>query len=215
MSALTIPPVPSPAQTPPPQASGPKPHARGLAPHRWTLAEYQTLARVGLLDGLRTILIDGEILTMPNPDPPHDTALSLAFAFLMSCCPVGHYVRNQQSFNVGTRHDPGPDLAIVPGVIRDYVAQAPRVALLIVEVADSSLSMDTTTKAELYATAGVPEYWVIDVEHRQLIVFRDPQPFPKGLGATAYKTHLTFGETERVLPLAVPGTPVLVSEFLP
>ena len=209
MSAITMPSAPSPAQTPPPARAG------GIVPRRWTLSEYRDLAKAGFLDGLRTILIDGEILTMPNADPPHDTALSLAFAFLMSCCPAGHYVRNQQSFNVGTRHDPGPDLAIVPGAIRDYTKQAPTVALIVVEVAESSLPIDTTKKAELYATAGVPEYWVIDLEHRQLVVFRDPQPLPTGLGATAYKTHRTFGPTESVSPLLASTASVLVSELLP
>lgn len=208
MSAITMPAAQPPAQTPPPRASGPK-------PHRWTLDEYRELAKVGLLDGLRTILIDGEILTVPNPGTRHDTALSLTAAFLQSVCPPGHYVRNQQSFNVGTANDPGPDLAIVTGAIRDYVNQAPTAAALIVEVADTSLAIDTTTKAELYATANVPEYWVIDLEHRQLIVFRDPQPLPQGLGATAYKTHITFGSTDSVSPLYAPTASVLVSELLP
>lgn len=208
MSTIMMPPIPSPAQTPPPRA-------KGIVPRRWTLTEYQNLAKAGFLDGLRTILIDGEILTMPNPGTAHDTSLNLTVAFLQSVCPPGHFVRNQQSFNVGTANDPGPDLAIVPGAIRDYAKQAPTTALLIVEVADTSLTMDTTTKAELYATAGVPEYWVIDLEHRQLIVFRDPQPLPKGLGATAYKTHLTYAPTDRVSPLAAPQTAILVSELLP
>jgi Uma2 family endonuclease len=61
----------------------------------------------------------------------------------------------------------------------------------------------------------VPEYWVIDLEHRQLLVFRDPQPLPKGLGATAYKTHLTFGPADRVSPLAAPQASILVGDLLP
>jgi len=208
MSAIAMSPAPSHVQTPPPRA-------KGITPRRWTLTEYQNLAKAGFLDGLRTILIDGEILVVPNPGTHHDTALSLIFAFLQPLCPTGHYLRNQQSFNVGTANDPAPDLALVPGVIRDYTNQAPTIALIIVEVADTSLALDTTTKAELYATAGVPEYWVIDLEHRQLIVFRDPQPLPKGLGATAYKTHLTFAPTDRVTPLSAPQASILVSELLP
>jgi Uma2 family endonuclease len=207
MSVIAMPPGPLGIATSP--AGG------GPTPHRWTLQDYQKLAHVGLLDGLRTILINGEILTMTMPGPQHDIALNLTFAFLQSLCPVGYHVRNQQSFNIGTDTDPGPDLAIVPGTIRDYTARAPSTALMIVEVADSSLFMDTTTKAECYATAGVAEYWVIGLEHRQLIVFRDPLPLPKGLGATAYKTHLTFNPTDRISPLAAPATSILVSELLP
>ena len=145
MSATATPHAPAGASPPP---------ANGSTRRRWTIQEYRQMARAGLLDGMRTILIHGEVLTMPMADPPHDTSLSLAFEFLQSFCPAGHYVRNQQSFDVGTENDPGPDLAIVPGSIRDYVADAPTRAILIVEVAASSLFDDTTTKAELYATAG-------------------------------------------------------------
>jgi Uma2 family endonuclease len=206
MSALTMPPAP--AQTPPPRASGPK-------PHRWTISEYRKLGETGLFHGMKTMLIHGELFTMGMPKPPHDYALSVTYEFLRSACPAGHHVRNQLGFDIGTDNDPGPDLAIVPGVIRDYAATTPTRAVLIVEVAHTTLTIDTTTKAELYATAGVPEYWVLDLEHRQLIVFRDPQALPTGLGATAYKTHLTFGPTDHVSPQVAPQASVLVGDLLP
>jgi Uma2 family endonuclease len=164
---------------------------------------------------MKTMLLHGELFTMVMPNPPHDISLNLAYEILRSICPAGHHVRNQQGFDIGPDSDPGPDLAIVPGTFRDHATVTPTTAAIVVEVAHTTLLMDTTTKAELYATAGVPEYWVIDLEHRQLIVFRDPQPLPKGLGATAYKTHLTYAPTDRVSPLAAPQTAILVSELLP
>ena len=91
----------------------------------------------------------------------------------------------------------------------------PTTALLIVEVARSSLFVDTTTKADLYATAGVADYWVVDVDNRQLLVFRDPAPLPAGLGATAYQTRLTFADTDTVSPLAMPTAAVRVADLLP
>ena len=207
--------------TPPPQPAGTTtpPSAGALVvgpqPYRWTVAEYQLLHRRGLLSQKRTILIDGEVLEMPNPGPPHTFALRRLDLWLLRVCPPGHHVRNQASFDVGTRHDPGPDLAVVPGVDNDYLAAAPRAATLIVELADSSLFLDTTTKAELYATAGVPDYWVLDLEHRQLLVFRDPEPLPEGLGATAYRTRLTYGTGESVSPLAGPHATITVADLLP
>ena len=63
---------------------------------------------------------------------------------------------------------------------------------MVVEVSHTTLFTDTTTKAEWYATAGVPDYWVIDVENRKLLVFRDPVPLAAGLGATAYQTRQTL-----------------------
>ncbi len=208
MSTIMRPPVSAPATTP-------SPRARPLAPYRWTIREYRELDRTGLFHNVKTMLIHGELYVVGMPKPPHDFALSVSYEFLRSVCPADHYVRNQQGFDIGTDNDPGPDLAVVPGTLRDYETTTPTAAALIVEVANESLFTDTTTKAELYATAGVPEYWVIDLEHRQLLVFRDPQTLPAGLGATAYKTHLTLEPTDSAAPLFAPAASVLVSDLLP
>lgn len=196
----------------------PPPMARvqpALAPHRWTLDEYRKLNATGLFSDLRTMLLDGVLYVMALPSPAHNTAADLTAAFLRTAFPVGHHVRSGTAFDIGRRTDPGPDIAVVPGSIRDYAARNPSSAVLIVEVSDSSLFMDTTTKAEVYATAAVPEYWVIDLESRRLIVFRDPEPLPAGLGATAYRTRLTFTETDTVAPLAAPQHTIAVSDLLP
>ncbi len=199
--------------TPPPAAKSPA--AAGPQPYRWTIDGSSDVALTGLVRDMKTRLIHGEVYTMVMPSPPHDVALSLTYEFLRAACPPGHYVRNQQGFDIGVRNDPGPDLAVVPGSVRDYATRTPTAAVMVVEVADSSLAMDTTTKAELYATAGVPEYWVIDLNGRQLLVFRDPAPLPAGLGATAYATRLTFGPADRVAPLAAPNASVAVADLLP
>jgi Uma2 family endonuclease len=189
----------------------------GIAPvrYRWTISAYRKLAGYDLFNGLKTMLIDGEIFSMPLPAPPHDLSLGLVDDWLRAVFAVGHHVRNQMGFDVGIANDPGPDLAVIAGSRRDLAGRTPTTAVLIVEIAHTTLQMDTTTKAELYATAAVQEYWVIDIEHRQLIVFRDPQPLPTGLGATAYRTHLTFGPADRVSPLSAPQASVLVGDLLP
>jgi Uma2 family endonuclease len=165
--------------------------------------------------GLKTILIHGEIYVMVFPNPPHNTSLCLAAEYLRAAFPAGHHVRNQMAFDVGTDNDPGPDLAVVPGTARDYATRQAAFAVLVVEVSDSTLFMDTTTKAELYATAKVPEYWVVDIQHRQLHVFTDPVALPAGLGATAYREHVVHGENDTVAPLAAPTATVRVAELLP
>lgn len=103
----------------------------------------------------------------------------------------------------------------MPGTIRDDALSVPRQAILIIEVADSYLFTDIASKAEKYATAKVPDYWVIDLENRELIVFRDPVPLPAGLGATAYRNRNTYGLLDSVAPLAAPTTFVRVSDLLP
>lgn len=211
MSTVLTPPQPAGTATPPP--AGPP---LGIPqPVRWTLAEYRKLGTLNLFPGKKTMLLDGVLYIMSMPDPPHDAALGLTEDWLRAVFAAGHHVRSQKGFDIGTRSDPGPDLAVVTGSIRDYVARTPTAAVMIVEVADSSLFTDTTTKAELYATAGVPEYWVIDLQHRRLLVFRDPEPLPAGLGATSYRSHQTFGPDDTVSPLAAPTAAVKVADLLP
>jgi Uma2 family endonuclease len=71
--------------------------------------------------------------------------------------------------------EPKPDIAVVPGSPCDY-QQHPQAALLVVEVSDKTRQYDLSLKAKLYAAArGIPEYWVVDLLARQLVVIRDPQ----------------------------------------
>ena len=187
----------------------------GTTKYRWSIDAYRQLGRCGVFADMRTLLVDGEILAMSLPDPPHNLSLGLVEDWLRTTFANGYHVRNQMAFDVGTENDPGPDLAVVVGNRRDYADRQATTAILVVEIADSSLFLDTTRKAELYATAGVPEYWVIDLEHRLLLVFRDPVPLPAGLGATAYRTRTTFGPTDSVSSLAQPSAIIRVAEMLP
>jgi Uma2 family endonuclease len=184
-------------------------------PFRWTLEQYRELATVPSLEALRTMLLDGVIYTMPNPKPPHSGALSVTNDWLRTVFGTGFCVRVQMPFEIGGDTEPNPDLAVVVGSCRDYMTVNPTAAELVVEVADSSLFTDTTTKAEKYATAKVPEYWVIDLENRQLIVFREPVELPAGLGASAYRQRNTYGPDATVAPLAAPTAAVRVADLLP
>src|SRR5579885_2622653 len=149
-------------------------------PHRlrWTSDEFHNVCDVGVFEGRNVILVDGEILEMPPPNPPHNTALSLADYLLKDVFRVGHVVRIQMALDVGQSTDPVPDLAVVTGSVRDYATTQPNTAVLVIEVSDSTLAYDRGEKANLYAAAGVADYWVLDLVNRQLLVFRDPKPDP-------------------------------------
>jgi len=205
----------TPRQSAGPVAVTPPPPGTGLTPFRWTVADYRELGQLEVFRNMRTFLLDGEIYVVAQPKPPHDTALALTEEWLRTVFHTGHHVRTQKGFDVGTRNDPGPDIAVVTGTIRDYSTRTPTAAVLIVEVSETSLSGDITAKAEKYATAGVPDYWVIDLVNRQVHIFRDPVALPEGLGATAYRTHLTFGPTDTIAPLAAPHATVAVADLLP
>src|SRR5205823_2747186 len=108
---------------------------------------------------------------------PHDASLELTAEWLRGVFTPGCWVRVQMGLVLGVNTDPIPDVAVVPGSPRT-LTQTPRSALLVVEVAESSLAYDTGEKASLYAAAGIEDYWVIDVEHRRLLVFRGPMADP-------------------------------------
>ena len=148
-------------------------------------------------------------------DPPHATGVTLVHQWLSQLALKGHYPRMQLPLDLGADIEPLPDLALVLGTARDYAVDHPTPAqtLLVVEVADSSLHFDLTTKAELYAEAGVAEYWVLDVLNGRLTVLRSPAPLPPG--GHAYQSTTTYQPADSVATLAAPNAPVLVSELLP
>lgn len=196
--------------TPPPLAPTP-----GLRPFRWTVAEFHRFGDFGAFRGRRVKLIRGVLLEQDMMNPPHATAILVATQTLQTAFGAGWTVRVQLPLVLGQETDPLPDLAVVRGGVRDHAATHPTTAGLVVEVSDSTLAADVTEMAELYATAGVADYWVLDLDGRRLLVFRDPAPLPHGLGATAYRTHLTYGSADAVSPLAHPVATVRVADLLP
>jgi Uma2 family endonuclease len=178
------------------------------------VTEFNRMGDMGWFEGKRAFLLDGEILENGPMDPPHAIALELLTETLRAAFGPGWRFRVQMPLHVDQHNDPFPDLAVIAGTPRGPMTH-PTTAPLVAEVADTSLAIDLTEKAERYATAGIADYWVLDVVNRQLHLFRDPQALPAGLGATAYKTHLTLGPSDRVSPLAAPGVSILVGELLP
>src|SRR6478672_631944 len=165
MSTLTVP------AAPPGGQFGPLVTSR----KRWTVDEFHEIYSLPAFESKKLVLLDGEILEMPNPNAPHDAGLGLALAAVGAAFGPGFWVRGQMALRLSQATDPMPDVAVVPGSPRDY-PQQPTTALLVVEVSDTSLAIDTGIKAELYAAAGIADYWVVDLNSRVLIVHRDPQP---------------------------------------
>jgi len=169
------------------------------------------MGTLGFFVGRRVELVNGEVVEMSPKGWPHvvgcrKTADALDRAF------AGTGWVSRQEPVVLLASEPEPDVAVLPGRFEDYTGH-PETALLIVEVADTTLDYDTTTKAELYATAGVADYWVVDLAGRRLVVFRDPRPVPDG--GAAYRRKLTFGPDDAVAPLAAPAAVVAVAGLLP
>jgi Uma2 family endonuclease len=122
----------------------------------------------------RIELLDGAIIHRAPQKSRHATAVSLAYEALRAILPENSHIRAQLPFNLDERSMPEPDIAVVPGQPRDYRDAHPARALLIVEVADSSLGYDRLRKLAAYARAGVPEYWILDPDGATLEVYRAP-----------------------------------------
>lgn len=190
-----------------------EPTGAGPRPFRFTREQFHQLGELGFFAGRRVELVLGELVVPPPIRESQVAGISLTADALRAAFGPRHYVRVHAPLNLAVI-DPVPHVAVVPGGPRDYLLP-PTTALLVVEVPDAGSVYERTTKAELYATAGVPEYWVLDVANRQLHVFRDPQPLPAGLAATAYQTHLTLAPADTVSPLAAPQASITVSDLLP
>jgi Uma2 family endonuclease len=143
--------------------------------HRWSLDEYHQLIESGGFDeDTRIELIDGWLLDMSPKSPAHEYALEwLDRAIQRAVDGERLRVRVQMALTLGTS-EPEPDLAIVE---RDAShPYHPGTAALVIEVSVSSLRRDLRTKPIVYARAGIPVYWVIDLDNRRVIVHSSPGP---------------------------------------
>lgn len=145
-----------------------------LPQKRWTPREYDALTHAGILgEDDRVELIEGAIVLMTPPGPAHVNLETRLGKLLQDAAPADAVVSHQNPLACG-RSRPQPDLAVIAGPeLRED--RLPRSALLVVEVSDSSLPRDRL-KARIYAAAGIPEMWIVDVAGRTVEVHRDPMP---------------------------------------
>ncbi|MGH2350358.1 MAG: Uma2 family endonuclease [Chloroflexota bacterium] len=205
------------APTPSAPAAAPAtPRADAPRLRRWTRAEYYRMAEAGILgEDDRVELLEGEIVEMSPIGSPHAAGVELASAALSFAPQYGYYVRHQQPLSLGVTSDPQPDLAVVKGGPRDYVSGHPTSAMLVVEVADPSLPEDRRRKAGLYAACDIPDYWVTDVNGRQLEVYREPVKDPTAPGGGRYQRLETFKPGDSITPLFAPDHSIAVDDLLP
>ncbi len=133
------------------------------------------MAELGVLtEDDRVELLEGVITPKMVHNPPHDGTIMQLMALLQPMLPSGWSIRVQSAATTSDS-EPEPDLAVVRGAARDYMRRHPGPADigLVIEVADSSLARDRK-KARLYARAGVPVYWIVNLVDRQLEAFSQP-----------------------------------------
>jgi len=187
----------------------------GPKPLRWTRDEYYRLAEAGFFANRRVMLIEGEVYVMCPQNDPHVQGIIFSREALEVVFGNQFTYRSQMPMDLKQSSDPEPDIAILAGTPRSQPRGHPSSALLVVEVADTSLWYDTGDKASLYAAGGITDYWVVDINHGQLIVFRDPRPDASAKFQHSYFQRTILGRDDSVAPLAVPNNPVAVNDLLP
>ena len=154
-----------------------RPSTLGRA-HRVSLSEYHRMGEAGILGpGLRTELIDGEVIEMPPIGHPHAGTVDLLANRLGGVVSKRALLRVQGPIWLDDYSEPLPDIALLRPRA-DYYRSAhpgPADVLLVIEVADSSLSYDREVKLPRYALAAVPEVWLVDLSGRRLLIHRRPE----------------------------------------
>jgi Uma2 family endonuclease len=176
---------------------------------RWSREDYERMVEEGFFrPDERVELVDGVIYEMSPQSVRHAVAVRLARQLLGRIFSSGFDFLVQMPMALGEDGEPEPDIAVVPGDPRDHLTSHPRTALLILEVAETSLQHDRERKAGLYAKAGIPEYWILMLGSRQLEVLRDPV-------AGVYRSRILLNATDQAAPLARPEAVISVADLLP
>ncbi|MCS6897377.1 MAG: Uma2 family endonuclease [Nitrospira sp.] len=188
--------------------------APAIQTKRWTRQEYDRMAEAGILrPDERVQLLEGDIVTMTPPNSPQAVTIGKTQRALERLYGPHVWVRVQMPVLIDPDSEPEPDLAVVPGIPDEYLKEHPRTAWLVVEVADTTLALDRDQKARIYARAGIPEYWIVNLTERCLEVYRDPVTLA-GQPAS-YRTSMKLSPSERISPLAAPSASVAVADLLP
>lgn len=158
----------------------------------------------------RVELLDGVIVAEPPMDPPQATGITMVTEALRDALGGRALLRIQAPFIAGAHSVPEPDVAVVAGRAADYADHHPGDAFLVAEVSASSLPQDRLSKSRIYAGAGIPEYWIINLPDDCLEVFRAPDAVRR-----VYAERLIAQRGERLSLVAFPDVSVAIDDLIP
>ncbi len=179
-----------------------------IATVKWTIADYHAMVAAGILNDRRVELIEGEIVEMAPEGEPHAYFSTASGNYLVHLLGDRALVRPAKPITLPDNSEPEPDVAIVQPLGREYLSHHPYPENIfwLIEYSESTLAKDLEIKRKLYAAAGIREYWVANLQTRQLIVFRDPQNGD-------YNSRMTL-EDGAIAPLAFADLVVAVAAII-
>ena len=178
---------------------------------RTTIEQFFGLVDHGLIEpDDRVELLEGVVVAMAPRNPPHDGSTGRVANTLRRAVRDRALVREEKALVLGAHSAPEPDVAVVPLDPYDYTDAHPTTALLVVEVADSSLPQDRLSKSRIYAGAGIPEYWIVNLRENTVEVRRSPNAMTR-----TYATLTIVTAPSRLDLVALRGVVVLVEDLVP
>jgi Uma2 family endonuclease len=132
--------------------------------------DYEVLVAANAFKDARVELLDGQLVTKVTTSPLHSWVATRLAKLLGRAAPDDIAVRVNQPFAASDHSEPEPDVAVVPDVGPGHPSQA----LLVAEVCNTSDHNDRVIKMRIYADAGVPEYWIVDVNAKRIEIYTEP-----------------------------------------
>lgn len=175
-----------------------------LPVHRFSVADYHRLVATGVLPEIQPVeLLNGWIVDKMPHNPPHDSMIDLLMGELLVLLPAPWYPRAQSAITTEDS-EPEPDIAVVKGPRGRYREWHPTGLDIgtVVEVSESTLQQDRAIKSVVYARAGIPYYWIVNIPGRCIEVFFHPL-----VEEGRYASHKTYALGE-LIPLILDGIPL-------
>jgi len=181
-----------------------------VARRKLSVAEYHRMGEAGILtEDDRVELIEGELIAMSPIGSDHSGTVNSLTRLLVLAVGDRGVVAVQNPVRLDDYSEPQPDFAVLKPRADDYrrATPVPADVLLIVEVADSSLAYDRTVKRALYASHGIPEFWIVNLGAGAVEVHRQPR-------GAQYESVSRVGRGGMLEPALLPGIAIPVAALL-
>jgi Uma2 family endonuclease len=183
---------------------------------KWSLQDYHQMIETGILDERKVELVNGEIIEMSPEGAPHSSYCSEIAEYLRKILRDRAKVREAHPITLPNNSEPEPDIAIVRNRSTLYRDRHPypEDIFWLIEVANSTLVKDLSMKKDLYANAGISEYWVLNLQASALVVFRN-LTIPQGGGSAndGYQSEIIY-TTGLISPLAFPDLAIDIQQLV-
>ncbi|MDB6022461.1 MAG: putative dioxygenase [Pedosphaera sp.] len=178
--------------------------------HRFSVEEYHRMAEIGIIGPrARVELLDGQIKDMSPIGPFHSSVVSDLISAFSEAAKGRWRVLSQGPVLLDKNSEPQPDLVLLKPAAHRYRHSHPfpENVYLLIEVSDSTLTIDRKEKLPAYARAGIPEVWIVNLNEAAIEVYREPR-------FTGYGSKTILRAGDKAAPQAFPDAAVDVAELL-